>query len=101
MFQCTRAQPDPWTRLEIAATSLKQPEQDTKRRLFKALYALPDALQEGPDFDALERTVLSDLVAREAALALVYRALLLESHLGLGRFLGKFFFRGQRKPVDF
>jgi hypothetical protein len=64
----TRVQPDPWTRLEIAATSLKQPGQDAHRRLLEALYAFPDALQERPDFDALERIILECNWADPAAL---------------------------------
>ena len=64
----TRVQPDPWTSLEIAATSLKQPGQDALRRLLKALYGLPEALQERPDFDALERIILECNWADPAAL---------------------------------
>ena len=64
----TRVRPDPWTRLEIAATSLKHPGQGAHRKLLKALYGLPEALQERPDFDAVERIILECNWADPAAL---------------------------------
>jgi hypothetical protein len=49
---------DPWAaRLQFAACLLKQPSQNIPQ-LLRALYALREPLQEGPDFDALERVFL-------------------------------------------
>ena len=54
-----RAQVDQWTRLQmVAASSLKDASPEARLRLLKALYSLPEPVQEMPDFDALERTVL-------------------------------------------
>ena len=65
----TRVHPDPWSRLQIAASSLNQKTgQEAQRRLLKALYGLPEALQERPDFDALERIILECNWADPAAL---------------------------------
>ena len=64
----TRVHPDPWSRLQIAASSLNQTGQDAQRKLLKALYGLPEALQERPDFDALERIILECNWADPAAL---------------------------------
>jgi hypothetical protein len=53
-----RVQRDPWSCLQIAVSSLKQASQDGRLSFLKTLYSLPEALQERPDFDALELTVL-------------------------------------------
>jgi hypothetical protein len=52
-----RVQPDPWSCLQIAAARSLAGTGD-RVRLLKALYSLPEPVQEMPDFDALERTVL-------------------------------------------
>ena len=52
-----RVQPDPWSCLQIAAARSLAGTGD-RVRLLKALYTLPEALQEKPDFDALERVIL-------------------------------------------
>ena len=64
----TRVHPDPWDCLQVVAvSSFKDARADAQLRLLKALYTLPEPLQERPDFDALECRVLECNWAEPAA----------------------------------
>jgi len=54
-----RTPSDHWDYLQtVAASSLNEARPDAQLRLLKALYALPEPVQERPDFDSLERVIL-------------------------------------------